>query len=103
RSEGPAPLALTVACLARKDKKYGHTYCTWRSYTLIVEAWDFNNETSGEYFFPSDIYVLPCFLFIVSWPSLWQHLGDIMLKVREGGLSFPNPTALFLKIHRKFF
>ncbi|PWA25968.1 hypothetical protein CCH79_00001471 [Gambusia affinis] len=36
------------ACSARKDKKtYGHTYCTWRSYTLIVEAWDFNNETGG--------------------------------------------------------
>lgn len=74
-----------------------------RSYTLIVEAWDFNNETGGEYFFPFDIYVLPYFLFTVFWLSFWQHLGDIMLKVREGSLSFPYPTTLFLKIHRLFF
>lgn len=62
-----------------------------RSYTLIVEALDFNNETSGKYFSLSGIAILPSvhfffffFLFFFPFPLSQQCLGGVSLKVREG-------------------
>lgn len=65
---------------------------------MIVEALDFNNETSGKYFSWSGVSILPSvhffsFLFSSFSPLSQQCLGGVSLKVREGGLFFLNPPC----------
>lgn len=71
-----------------------------RSYTLIVEALDFNNETSGKYFSLSGISILPSvhfffffFLFFFSFPPVTAVPGRSFVEGQGRKLILPEPPC----------